>query len=75
MAGAKNEFTNLTRLTPEAIGEPGKRTFRVMADSGSSSATIWLEKEQLFQLALGDAAAFCFALQTEWYFRHTARRT
>ena len=52
MAGAKNEFTNLTRLTPEAIGEPGKRTFRVMADSGSSSATIWLEKEQLFQLAL-----------------------
>ena len=52
MAGAKNEFTNVTRLNPEAIGEPGKRTFRVLVESGSSSATIWLEKEQLFQLAL-----------------------
>lgn len=53
MADAKNEFTNISRLQPEAIGEPGKRTFRILADSESSSANIWLEKEQLFQLALG----------------------
>ena len=52
MARAKNEFTNVTRLNPEAIGEPGKRTFRVTVDSSSSTATIWLEKEQLFRLAL-----------------------
>ena len=52
MANAKIEFTNVTSLRPEALGEPGKRTFRVLVDSGSSSATIWLEKEQLFQLAL-----------------------
>ena len=52
MPDAKNEFTQVTRLVPEAIGEPGKRTFRIQVDSASSSARIWLEKEQLFQLAL-----------------------
>jgi uncharacterized repeat protein (TIGR03847 family) len=53
MADARLEFTNISRLQPDAQGEPGKRTFRVLADSDSSSAVIWLEKEQLFQLALG----------------------
>ncbi len=52
MAEPKLHFTNVTRLSPEAIGEPGKRTFRILVDSGSSKASIWLEKEQLFQLAL-----------------------
>ena len=52
MARPKNEFTNVTTLRAEALGEPGERTFRTLVDSGSSSARIWLEKEQLFQLAL-----------------------
>ena len=52
MARPKNEFTNVTSLLPEALGEPGKRTFRVRADSGANSATISLEKEQLLQLAV-----------------------
>ena len=39
-------------LTAEAIGEPGNRTFRIIAGGGGGSAMIWLEKEQLFQLAL-----------------------
>ncbi len=52
MEEARIEFTNSTNVRTEALGEPGKRTFRIMVDSGSSSATIWLEKEQLFQLAL-----------------------
>ena len=52
MAGARNEFTNVSALVAEAIGEPGRRTFRVRAESDSSSATVWLEKEQLAQLAL-----------------------
>ena len=50
MADAKNEFTNVSSLKPESIGEPGKRTFRIMVSSASSTAAIWLEKEQLFQL-------------------------
>lgn len=53
MPQAKVHFTNVTSLRPEAIGEPGRRTFRMLVDSGSSSAIIWLEKEQLLQLALG----------------------
>ena len=52
MASPRNEFTNVTSLRAEAIGEPGKRRFRIMADSGSSSASMWIEKEQLFQIAL-----------------------
>ena len=47
------EFTRLTGLRPEALGEPGERTFRILVDGDHSSAVIWLEKEQLLQLALG----------------------
>jgi uncharacterized repeat protein (TIGR03847 family) len=52
MAQAKNEFTSVSGLRAESVGEPGKRTFRIVVDSASSSASIWLEKEQLFELAL-----------------------
>ena len=52
MAQAKNEFTSVSGLRAESVGEPGKRTFRIVVDSASSSASLWLEKEQLFQLAL-----------------------
>ena len=52
MADAKVDFTRISRLDPEADGEPGKRTFRIIAESDSSTADVWLEKEQLFQLAL-----------------------
>ena len=52
MADANNEFTNVSSIKPESIGEPGKRTFRILVTSASSSAAIWLEKEQLFQLGL-----------------------
>ncbi|MCS7294762.1 MAG: DUF3090 domain-containing protein, partial [Dehalococcoidia bacterium] len=41
-------------VAAEAIGEPGKRRFRVMAiGEGTDAVCIWLEKEQL--AALGDA--------------------
>jgi uncharacterized repeat protein (TIGR03847 family) len=36
----------------DAIGEPGQRTFRVRIVSGSGSATLWLEKEQLQALGM-----------------------
>ena len=53
MAQPQNELSNLTDLRPEALGELGQRTFRVMADGEAGSAVVWLEKEQLFQLSLG----------------------
>ena len=52
MADAKIEFIDVTSLRAEAIGEPGERTFRILVDSSIGSAIIWLEKEQLFQLAV-----------------------
>ena len=52
MPNGKIEFTNVASLRAEAQGEPGDRTFRIIVDSGASSAIIWLEKEQLFQLSL-----------------------
>ncbi len=52
MATPEVEFTNVTELRAEALGKPGQRTFRILVDSASISATMWLEKDQLFQLAL-----------------------
>jgi uncharacterized repeat protein (TIGR03847 family) len=37
---------------PEAVGEPGKRTFKISARSGRGKATVWVEKEQLFQIGM-----------------------
>ena len=53
MPEPRNELSSLSHLRPEALGEPGQRTFRVMADGETGSAVVWLEKEQLFQLSLG----------------------
>ena len=49
---AKYKFGSPSRVKPEAIGEPGKRTFRLILESGEAQASLWLEKEQLYQLAI-----------------------
>ena len=49
---ARYQFGALARINAEAIGEPGHRTFRLIAESGAASAFLWIEKEQLSQLAL-----------------------
>lgn len=51
VSGAKYRFGALERVSPEAIGAPGHRTFRINVESGVASAKLWLEKEQLYQLA------------------------
>ena len=52
MADEKVEFTNVQSIKAEAIGEPGQRRFRILVDGEVGSAMMWLEKEQLFQLAV-----------------------
>lgn len=52
MADPQAEFTNVSRFQAESLGQPGNRTFRILVNSESSGATIWLEKEQLLQMAL-----------------------
>jgi len=43
---------SLSRLDAESIGEPGRRTFRLLLEAGPAHCTLWLEKEQLHQLAV-----------------------
>ena len=42
----------VTTFIAEAVGEPGKRTFRLLLGSDAGTAVIWLEKEQLLELSL-----------------------
>ena len=52
MPGPMHEFTEVSKFIPETFGEPGMRTFRINVDSASSTAKVWLEKEQLAELCL-----------------------
>jgi len=45
------DFGLVDAVDAEAIGQPGRRTFRVRSRVGDSYAALWLEKEQLAQLA------------------------
>lgn len=46
------DFGRAELLEPEAIGEPGERTFRLRVMSGGEAASLWMEKEQLAALTL-----------------------
>lgn len=41
------DFGTVDDIDVETFGEPGQRTFRVIAEKGPRTASIWLEKEQL----------------------------
>jgi uncharacterized repeat protein (TIGR03847 family) len=53
MAESSNDFGLLEGVGAEAVGQPGQRTFRLIARSDTASASLWMEKEQL--TALGTA--------------------
>ena len=42
----------LSSIYAETFGEPGRRTFRLILKAGTANISIWLEKEQLFQLGV-----------------------
>ena len=42
----------LASIKPVAFGQPGQRTFRLDLESGPAFCSVWLEKEQLFQLGV-----------------------
>lgn len=53
MTQASNEYGRIVRMNAEALGEPGERRFRLLVESRDGrSAVLWMEKEQLFNLAL-----------------------
>jgi uncharacterized repeat protein (TIGR03847 family) len=46
------DFGRVSRLSPDAVGKPGARRFRLVALSGDSTACLWMEKEQLQALGM-----------------------
>ena len=42
----------LSNIEPKTFGEPGRRTFNLVLEAGAARCTVWLEKEQLFQLGI-----------------------
>ncbi len=52
MSRARYEFGHVAQVRADTIGEPGQRHFRLLVDSPAGSACLWLEKEQLYGLAL-----------------------
>jgi uncharacterized repeat protein (TIGR03847 family) len=52
LAERSADFGPVTRLRADAVGQPGQRAFRVLVESGHSSACLWVEREQLQALAM-----------------------
>ena len=48
----KYALGSLSNIEARSIGEPGHRTFNLVLESGGTSCSVWLEKEQLFQLGV-----------------------
>ena len=48
----QNDLGLVDYLNCDAIGEPGKRTFNLSARSHRGETVVWMEKEQLFQVAV-----------------------
>ena len=49
---AAHDMGDVEEIDVESIGEPGQRTFRLLAERGTETASLWLEKEQLQALGL-----------------------
>ena len=52
MHRARHDIGLVKRLSVESFGEPGSRTFRIVAEAEGGTALIWMEKQQLSALAI-----------------------
>lgn len=52
MARARRDLGPVRSVTPESLGKPGQRTFRVVIRADGGEATVWLEKEHMAALAM-----------------------
>ena len=48
----KYSLGSISHIEPRTFGEPGQRTFNLVIEAGNANCTVWLEKEQLFQLGI-----------------------
>ncbi len=42
----------LSRIEAETFGKPGQRTFRLVLEAGAARCLVWVEKDQLAQIAV-----------------------
>ncbi|MCZ6788493.1 MAG: DUF3090 family protein [Chloroflexi bacterium] len=53
MTESHNQFEHITGFKADAIGQPGERRFRLLVEAvDGRTAVLWLEKEQLLNLAV-----------------------
>ena len=52
MSETSYNFGPVARLEPDAVGEPGHRTFRLLVSGEEGTASLWLEKEELQALGM-----------------------
>lgn len=52
MSEAQHDLGQVNVFKAEAIGSPGKRTFRLLVDASKGGACLWIEKEQLYNLSV-----------------------
>jgi uncharacterized repeat protein (TIGR03847 family) len=52
LADQLSDFGPVTRILADAVGKPGQRAFRLIAESDDRSACLWVEREQLQALAM-----------------------
>jgi len=52
MENAEHDFGEALSIDAEAIGEPGRRRFRLLVKAASHAAAIWMEKQQLAGIAV-----------------------
>ena len=73
MTESHNQFERITGFRADTIGQPGERRFRLLVEAANGrTAVLWLEKEQLFNLAVtlkrlivvGQSAAGAFEMET-----------
>ena len=48
----KYPLGSLSNIEARSIGEPGHRTFQLALEASRATCSLWLEKEQLFQLGI-----------------------
>ena len=48
----KYPLGSLSHIEARSIGEPGHRTFQLVLECAETSCSVWLEKEQLYQLGV-----------------------
>jgi uncharacterized repeat protein (TIGR03847 family) len=51
VADPKNQLGRVLKVNADAVGEPGNRRFRLLVEAEYGDACLWMEKQQLFQLA------------------------